>query len=439
MQPQVAVIGTGYVGLVTAACLAKIGNHVIGHDNNPSRLEAIVRGDLPFYEPGLPELLENVRESGALEFSANLDQAISDADSIFIAVGTPASDGGSADLSMLEQAVIDVSKCCKPGAVIVLKSTVLPGTNERLTGILKEHGRADISIVSNPEFLREGSAVEDFLRPNKVVLGSVSSASVQRVAHLYRAIPGIDSLLSFTDPNSAELSKYAANAMLATRISFMNEIAEIAEACGANTNEIRKVMGADPRIGPMFLSAGVGYGGSCFPKDVQALASFSNSLGLKQKSILRAVHDINESQPQRVFAKLKEHLSQLEGKRIALWGVSFKPNTDDIREAPSIKLAALLLAGGAEVVAHDPIVKAEVIASYGIESANSPTQTLAGAHALVLLTEWPIYSAVEAIDIWELLEKPALVVDGRNSLDGPALVSQGVTYIPTGAPIQYAQ
>lgn len=428
---QTLIVGSGYVGLVTAVCLAKLGNKVIACDKDPRKIELLSSSQVPFYEPELHDILQNVIDRGLLTFTTNLAKAAQTADIMFIAVGTPSKADGSADLSMVFGVVDELARHAKPNSTITIKSTVPPGTAIEVAQQLSRLGRNDLTVVSNPEFLREGRAVSDFLNPDKLLLGGVDPERISRVAALYAGIPEIDQVTIQTDNTSAELAKYAANSMLATRISFMNEIARIARSCGANIEAVREAMAADPRIGPYFLNSGIGFGGSCFPKDVKALSSFAESNNV-QTHILGAVDQINEEQPKIAHDILVEQLGQVNGKKIAVWGVAFKPETDDVREAPSLKLMQSLLESGASVRCFDPIVEESVIHSNfpnkSIEMSSTALDCLEDCDALVLVTEWAEFQHVEMKDISSKLNSK-LILDCRHVLSEKDAISEGIKLV----------
>ena len=425
------IVGSGYVGLVTAVCLAKLGNKVIACDKDPKKIDQLGKSQVPFYEPELQEILQQVIQKGLLTFTTDLASAAAEADVAFIAVGTPSKEDGSADLSMVYGVIDELISHAKPGLTITIKSTVPPGTAASLSKRLTEKNREDLSIVSNPEFLREGRAVSDFLNPDKLLIGGTVPAKMTPVATLYAGIPNIEHLTITTDNTSAELAKYAANSMLATRISFMNEIARIARSCGADIEAVRDAMAADPRIGPYFLNSGIGFGGSCFPKDVKALRSFAESMNVKTH-ILGAVENINEEQPTIAFDILEEKLGSLAGKSIGIWGIAFKPETDDIREAPSLKLIKLLLSAQAKVTTFDPVVSAETVLSLfsgqNIVAAQTALDCLENNDALVLVTEWAEFQHIEMDQISEKL-RGNLILDCRHVLSGVEASAAGLNLI----------
>jgi UDPglucose 6-dehydrogenase len=414
------VIGTGYVGLVTAAGFAELGNEVWCVDIDAAKIERLRRGDVPIYEPGLEELL--VRNAGRLHFSTDLVDALEHARLLFVAVGTPPTYSGDADLSAV-QAVVNAIPTSKDHA-LVMKSTVPCGTGASLLRVFGEQGKDGLGYVSCPEFLKEGSAVDDFLHPNRVVVGDEGGWAGDAVVELYAPL---EAPLVRTDIASAEMVKLASNAFLATKISFINEIANVCEETGADVVEVARGMGLDDRIGAKFLQAGIGFGGSCFPKDVDALKQLAGNSGYHFQ-LLTAVIEVNDLQKRRVIGKLQKHLGGLAGKRVALLGLAFKPNTDDMREASSLVLAARLQADGAAVAAYDPVAEeqARKLVS-GITFAASPLDAVAEADAAVLVTEWR-----ELVELdWKQVASAMrgnLVIDGRNALDPDAVRSAGLVY-----------
>jgi UDPglucose 6-dehydrogenase len=414
------VIGTGYVGLVTAAGFAELGSDVWCVDIDAAKIERLLRGEVPIYEPGLQELLE--RNAARLNFSTDLSSALEHARLLFVAVGTPPTYSGDADLSAVH-AVVDAVPASKDHA-LVMKSTVPCGTGASLQRVFGEQGKDALGYVSCPEFLKEGSAVADFLHPDRVVVGDGGGWAGDAVVDLYAPL---GAPLVRTDVASAEMVKLASNAFLATKISFINEIANVCEETGADVVEVARGMGLDDRIGSKFLQAGIGFGGSCFPKDVDALKQLAGNSGYHFQ-LLTAVIEVNELQKRRVIGKLHKHLGALAGKRVALLGLAFKPNTDDMREASSLVLSARLHADGASVAAYDPVAEdqARVLTS-GIEFADSPLGAVEQADAVVLVTEWPEFLELD----WGKVAagmKGNVIVDGRNALDPQAIRAAGLTY-----------
>jgi UDPglucose 6-dehydrogenase len=419
-REPIGVIGTGYVGLVTAAGFAELGSDVWCVDIDAAKIERLQRGEVPIYEPGLEELL--ARNAGRLHFSTDLAGALEHARLLFVAVGTPPTYSGDADLSAVH-AVVNAIPASKDHA-LVMKSTVPCGTGASLQRVFGEQGKDALGYVSCPEFLKEGSAVADFLHPDRVVVGDDGGWAGDAIVELYAPL---DAPLVRTDVASAEMVKLASNAFLATKISFINEIANVCEETGADVVEVARGMGLDDRIGAKFLQAGIGFGGSCFPKDVDALKQLAGNSGYHFQ-LLTAVIEVNELQKRRVIGKLHKHLGGLAGKRIALLGLAFKPNTDDMREASSLVLSARLHADGASVVAYDPVAEEQARALVsGIEFADSPLSTVARADAVVLVTEWPEFVELDWSEVGAAMSGN-VIVDGRNALDPEAIRAAGLTY-----------
>jgi len=418
------VIGTGYVGLVTAAGFAELGSDVWCVDIDEAKVARLRAGEVPIYEPGLDALL--ARNAERLHFSTSLAEALEHARLLFVAVGTPPTYSGDADLSAVN-AVIGAIPASNDHA-LVMKSTVPAGTGVAVKRMFAEQGKDGLGYVSCPEFLKEGSAVKDFMHPDRVVIGDVGDWAGDAVAELYAPL---DAPLVRTDIASAEMVKLASNAFLATKISFINEIANVCEETGADVVEVARGMGLDDRIGPKFLQAGIGFGGSCFPKDVDALKQLAGNSGYHFQ-LLTAVIEVNELQKRRVIGKLHKHLGGLVGKRIALFGLAFKPNTDDMREASSLVLSARLNADGADVIAYDPVAEqqARTLVS-GISFADSPLDAARGADAVVLVTEWPEFLALDWRDVASTMSGN-LVVDGRNALDQAVVRAAGLMYEGVG-------
>jgi len=420
---KITVIGVGYVGLVTAACMADLGHTVVAMDSDSSKVHALRRGEVPFYEPGLAELIG--AQGDRLTFTSDPVQAYRHGESIFICVDTPPTYSGDADLSRIWR-VIDALPPEDGDRVLITKSTVPVGTGAAIRTELAQRGLAHIRYCSNPEFLREGTAISDFRFPDRIVIGADDPATLDRVEKLYAGLecPHVVK----TDVPSAEMIKYASNAFLATKISFINEIANVCEATGADVRTVAHGMGLDQRIGPHFLRAGIGYGGSCFPKDVAALKQLAGNSGYHFQ-LLNSVIEVNELQKRRVIGKLKRQLGEeLRGRRIALLGLAFKPNTDDMREAASIVLASRLLAEGAEVVAYDPIATENARSILpAVTYATSAMRALECADALVLVTEWPEFVELDWPTVFRTM-RHALVIDGRNVLPGAELVEMGFAY-----------
>jgi UDPglucose 6-dehydrogenase len=431
---RIAVIGTGYVGLVAGTCFAESGNTVTCVDVDEAKIEGLRNGQVPIFEPGLEELIKRNVHDGRLHFTTDYAQGVGNAQVVFIAVGTPKGEDGSADLRYVLAAARSIGEAMKGYTVIVDKSTVPVGTARKVAVAVRETTDLEFDVVSNPEFLKEGAAIDDFLKPDRVVIGSDTEKAAEVMDELYEPFVRSGKPIIHMDVESAELTKYAANAMLATRISFMNEIASLCSRVGANVNAVRKGIGSDDRIGPRFLFAGLGYGGSCFPKDVQAVFRTAEEHGYDFK-IMRAVEDVNELQKGLVSRQVKEHFGDdLSGKRFALWGLAFKPNTDDMREAPAVVVAKELLAAGATVVAFDPVAVKESRAHYlgdSIEYVETPMEALPGADALLLMTEWNEFRRPDFDEVKSSLRCP-VVFDGRNVYKRKTLEGLGFTYYGIG-------
>jgi UDPglucose 6-dehydrogenase len=419
---RIAVFGAGYVGLVTGACFAELGHRVAVRDVIPERIEALRRGDVPIFEPGLDELLASNRER--LSFTLDVGEAIDGAEFVYVAVGTPPTYSGDADLSAV-WTVIDELPAVDHRVVVAMKSTVPVGTGEKVRHRLDQRGLGHVGYVSNPEFTAEGTAVRDFMEPDRIVVGAFDEADGDAVEALHR---GIEAPVVRSDVASAEMIKLAANAALMTRISFINEIANVCEATGADVVKVAEGVGHDRRIGPAFLRAGIGFGGSCFPKDSMALKQLAANSGYHFQ-VLNAVIEVNELQKRRVIGKLTQVLGPLRGKRIALLGLAFKPNTDDTREAPAFVLAGRLLAEGADVVVWDPVARADGLA--GVEQVDAVLDATRGADAVVLVTEWPELADVDWQAVAAAMRTPVFV-DGRNMLDPEAMRAAGFTYDAIG-------
>jgi len=427
---RITVIGTGYVGLVAGTCFAESGNTVTCVDIDADKIRRLKEGIVPIYEPGLEELLKRNARDGRLRFTTDYGEGLEKAQVVFIAVGTPPGDDGSADVRFVLAAARMIGENMNDYVVVVDKSTVPVGTAGKVRAAIAEVTDKPFDVVSNPEFLKEGAAIDDFLRPNRVVIGSESERAAHIMDELYEPFVRTGNPIIHMDLASAELTKYAANAMLATRISFMNEIANVCNRVGANVDSVRRGIGSDDRIGSRFLFSGVGYGGSCFPKDVKAIIKTSDDHGYDFK-ILKSVEDVNERQKGVLFDMISDHFgSDLTGKHFAIWGLAFKPNTDDMREAPSITLCNQLVAAGATVTAHDPEAMEESKQHYlgdRIAYAKTPMEALEGADALVIVTEWnefrrPDFDAVKA-----KLRQP-LIFDGRNIYRRSTLEEAGFKY-----------
>ncbi|MCF8246445.1 MAG: UDP-glucose/GDP-mannose dehydrogenase family protein [Saprospiraceae bacterium] len=431
---NIAVVGTGYVGLVTGTCFAETGNTVICVDIDENKVKQMQNGKIPIYEPGLDIIFDRNTKQGRLTFTTDLAAGIKDAEVIFLALPTPPGEDGSADLKYILGVAKDLSKIITDYKVIIDKSTVPVGTAEKVHALLAEGLSTDLfDVVSNPEFLREGVAVEDFMKPDRVVIGTESDKARKVMKQLYEPFVRQGNPIYFMDERSAEMTKYAANSYLATRISFMNEIANLCEKLGANVDAVRVGMGSDSRIGKRFLFPGVGYGGSCFPKDVQALAKTAEENGYNFK-ILEAVMGVNTLQKHRLTEKIKAYFNNdLKGKTIALWGLAFKPNTDDIREAPALYLINDLLAAGATVKAFDPEAMNNVKAEYNgqVTMAADQYEALIGADALAIVTEWSVFRTPSYEVMKQLLKKP-VIFDGRNLYDVEAMQDKGFYYDSIG-------
>ena len=430
---NISVIGTGYVGLVVGACLAETGNDVVCADVVESKIEGLKRNVLPIYEPGLEDLVERNQQDGRLSFTTDIGAAIEAADVLFIAVGTPPDEDGSADLQHVLAVARKVGEHMSREMVIVTKSTVPVGTAQKVAAEVSKSARFPFHMCSNPEFLKEGAAVDDFMKPDRVVLGVDSDFARDVMGEIYAPFVRTGNPVIFMDIASAEMTKYAANGMLATRISFMNEIANLCERVGANVDMVRRGIGSDSRIGPSFLFPGPGYGGSCFPKDVKALVRTGSDMGLDLK-ILNAVEDVNEVQKYRLGEKLRQALGDdLSGMHIAVWGLAFKPQTDDMRDAPSLTLIEELLAAGATVCAHDPAAMKEARHKLGdrITYAETNYDALTDADALVVVTDWNEYRHPDFARVKDHLRRPVLI-DGRNLYDPEKMSELGFTYNSIG-------
>ncbi|MDA9555298.1 UDP-glucose/GDP-mannose dehydrogenase family protein [Pelobium sp.] len=430
---KIAVIGTGYVGLVTGTCLAETGNNVICVDIVEEKIKKMKSGVLPIYEPGLDILFHRNIEQGRLNFTTNLADAIKDAVIIFLALPTPPGGDGKADLSYVLGAAKDIAKIITGYKVIVTKSTVPVGTADKVKAVFKENTSVEVDVVSNPEFLREGVAVEDFMKPDRVVVGSNGEKARKLMEELYAPYVRSGNPIIFMDERSSELTKYAANSFLATKITFMNEVANLCELVGADVDMVRRGIGADARIGKRFLFPGIGYGGSCFPKDVQALALSSQEYNYEFK-ILDAVMEVNQTQKLKIVEKmLNYYKGDLKGKKFALWGLAFKPETDDIREAPALYIIDELTKAGAEVVAYDPEAIDNVKKMKGnvLAFADNPYDALQGADALIIATEWQLFRNPD-FDLMEKNLKSKVIFDGRNLYDLHKMIDLGYYYNSIG-------
>ncbi|MBT2303669.1 UDP-glucose/GDP-mannose dehydrogenase family protein [Variovorax paradoxus] len=448
---NITIIGTGYVGLVTGACLADIGNNVFCLDVDPRKIATLNEGGIPIYEPGLGELVESNVAAKRLAFSTDIEASVAHGDVQFIAVGTPPDEDGSADLQYVLAAARNIGKYMNGFKVVVDKSTVPVGTADKVTAVIQEEldkrGRSDLrfSVVSNPEFLKEGAAVEDFMRPDRIVIGytddETGREALAEMRKLYAPFNRNHERTRVMDVKSAEFAKYAANAMLATRISFMNELANLADRVGADIEAVRQGIGSDPRIGYSFLYAGTGYGGSCFPKDIQALTRIARDNGQALR-VLESVEAVNDEQKRVLTRKVLERFGpDLSDRTFALWGLAFKPNTDDMREAPSRVVIDALLRAGARVVAHDPIAVDEtrrvlkldfadapaLLERISFSSAKDPMEALAGADALIIVTEWKAYRSPNLERLKTLMKSP-VIFDGRNLYEPTTMKEAGVVY-----------
>ncbi|MFT3769936.1 MAG: UDP-glucose/GDP-mannose dehydrogenase family protein [Minicystis sp.] len=432
---QLAVVGTGYVGLVAGAGFADFGNDVACVDVDEGKIARLLRGEVPIYEPGLDTLIANNVKAGRLKFSTDVAAAIRGAEVVFIAVGTPPAADGSADLSAVFAVAKTIGENMQGFKVVATKSTVPVGTADKIKEILSSVTTHPFGVASNPEFLKEGNAINDFMKPDRVVIGSDSQKAREVLRHLYSPFVRATDRIHTMDARSAELTKYAANALLATRISFMNDLAMLAERVGADIDYVRKGVGADSRIGPKFLFPGPGFGGSCFPKDISALQKTANKAGY-DLAVVRAVEEVNARQKKVLGQKVAKHFGEsLAGRKIAVWGLAFKPQTDDIRESPALTLIDDLLAAGATVQAHDPEAMPNVKAVYGdrIHFADNMYGAVEGADALVLVTEWHEYRSPDFQRLKKLLKEPVLF-DGRNMWVPEEVRDLGFNYSGIGRP-----
>jgi UDPglucose 6-dehydrogenase len=429
---KIAVVGTGYVGLVLGACLSENGNDVVCVDKDEAKVATLLAGRMPIYEPGLEELVRRNTGLESLSFTTDSVKAVKASEIVFIAVGTPQGEDGSADLRHVLEVARDIGRAIEKYTVIVDKSTVPVGTAKRVKEVVAQETSVPFSVVSNPEFLKQGAAIEDFMKPDRVVIGCDDERSADLMRELYGPFTRTGAPIMLMDTASAELSKYAANSILATRISFMNEIANVCELVGANVDMVRKAVGSDRRIGSSFLFPGVGYGGSCFPKDVKALLKSSRDHGYDFE-ILRAVEAVNVRQKARLVAKMQAHFGDLRGLTIALWGLAFKPRTDDMREAPAITIITQLLERGALVKAYDPeaLHTARALFDGRVELCGKSYEALDGADALAIVTEWNEFREPDFTKIRSLLKSP-VVFDGRNLYTPEQMRSHGFTYYSIG-------
>lgn len=437
---KITVVGTGYVGLVSGTCLAEVGNDVLCLDVDPEKIRILEEGGIPIYEPGLQEMVRRNVAAGRLHFTTDIEKAVQHGTVQFIAVGTPPDEDGSADLQYVLAAARNIGRLMTDYKVVVDKSTVPVGTGAKVHAAIadelqKRGVSTPYSVVSNPEFLKEGAAVEDFMRPDRIVVGAEDEQAIHLMRALYAPFQRNHERLIVTDIKSAELTKYAANAMLATRISFMNELANLAEVLGADIEMVRQGIGSDPRIGYHFLYPGCGYGGSCFPKDVKALIKTAQDDANITLKVLTAVEEANDAQKHVLTKKIQQKFGDLKGRHFALWGLAFKPNTDDMREAPSRELIADLFAAGATVSAYDPVAMHETQRIFGDEArltyADSPMAALDGADALVIATEWKEFRSPDFEAIKATLKNP-VIFDGRNLYDPKFVRNSGIDYFAIG-------
>lgn len=429
---KIAVIGTGYVGLVAGACFAENGNDVVCVDKDEAKLRILRRGKIPIFEPGLEELVKRNRAEKRLVFTSQIGTAVRASSIIFIAVGTPQGEDGSADLQHVLGVAREIAQAMNGYKVIVDKSTVPVGTAERVREIIRRETTHPFSVVSNPEFLKQGAAVEDFMKPDRVVVGAEDPRATQMMTELYSPFTRTGAPIMVMDCASAEMCKYAANAMLATKISFMNEVARVCEQYGADIDQVRRAVGSDRRIGPAFLFPGIGYGGSCFPKDVQAILKFSADKGYHFQ-ILDAVERVNRQQKALLVDKMTKHFGSLAGRTIALWGLAFKPRTDDMREAPAITIVEKLIEAGAKVRAYDPEAMKIAKGIFGnrVTFVERGYDALVGAEALALLTEWNEFREPDFAKMRKLMHSP-VVFDGRNIYNREQMKADGFTYYAIG-------
>ena len=430
---RIAMIGTGYVGLVSGACFADFGHRVCCVDKDAAKIDGLHRGVMPIWEPGLEGLVKSNVERGRLTFTTDVVEGVKDAEAVFIAVGTPARRGdGHADLTYVFDTVRELAKVIKPGTVVVTKSTVPVGTGDKIEAILREEGVTDVSVASNPEFLREGAAIADFKHPDRIVVGAEDDRAQHVLREIYRPLFLNRAPILITGRRTAELTKYAANAFLAVKISFINEIADLCEAVDADVQDVARGIGLDNRIGPKFLHAGPGYGGSCFPKDTLALLQTADAAGVDQR-IVRTTVEVNDDRKEQMVERVEKALGgDVSGKRVAILGLAFKPNTDDMREAPSIPIVKALVERGASVSAFDPVARhqAEPILS-GVEFADDAYAAADGADALVIVTEWDEFRALDLDRIAASLKRKILV-DLRNVYDRSDAEDAGLTYYSIG-------
>ena len=430
---KIAVIGTGYVGLVTGTCLAESGNEVVGIDKDTAKIGVLESGQLPIYEPGLLELVERNRREGRLSFTTDLAKGIGPAQLVFIAVGTPQAADGAPDLTNLWAAADAVADHAKDSKIVVVKSTVPVGTNRQVARRIRQRSKHDLQVASNPEFLKEGAAVDDFMKPDRVVVGVERPETAEVLRELYSPFLRTERPFLVMSQESAEMTKYVANAMLATKISFINEMANLCEKVGADINEVRRGIGHDARIGFQFLFPGAGYGGSCFPKDVNALIAMGRKVQ-STMALLESVNQVNEAQKHVLFRKIRQHfVGELRGLTLAIWGLAFKPRTDDVREAPALVLLDELLAAGATLRVHDPeaMANARKIVGNQVIYCDRPYGALEGADGLAIVTEWQEFRNPNFEVMRHLMRRP-VIFDGRNLYDPHTLAGHGFTYFSVG-------
>jgi UDPglucose 6-dehydrogenase len=432
---KIAVVGTGYVGLVTGTCLAETGNHVCCVDIDERKVNKLKNGQITIYEPGLEKLFERNLKEERLSFTTSLKEGLEEAEIVFLALPTPPGEDGSADLKYVLGVAHEIGKLLTEYKIIIDKSTVPVGTAEKVKAAISQNYKGEFDVVSNPEFLREGVAVDDFLKPDRIVIGTTSERAKTILTELYAPYVRQGNPIIFMDERSAELTKYAANAFLATKISFMNEIAQMCERLDADVDMVRRGIGSDERIGKRFLFPGIGYGGSCFPKDVKALMHSAKEAGYDFQ-ILDAVTDVNEKQKSHLVTKIKRYFGSLTGKHFALWGLAFKPNTDDIREAPALEIIQDLLDAGAGVAAFDPEAMDNVKAIFGdkISFCETPYDCLQNADALIIATEWNEFRTPDFDKILSVMKEP-VIFDGRNVFDVAAMEKKGFHYESIGRPL----
>jgi UDPglucose 6-dehydrogenase len=432
---KVTVVGTGYVGLVTGVCLADSGNHVIGLDIDADKVARLNKGECTIFEPGLAELLRTNLDAGRFRATENLDEAVGDTEIVFIAIGTPPREDGSADLSMIERAVQDIARAVRKGIILVMKSTVPVGTCAKIEALVNAASKQPITVVSNPEFLKEGTAVEDFLRPDRIVIGTDDAHAAATMRELYAPFVRNQHPILTVRRAAAEMIKYAANACLAMRISFINQVANLCEKLGIDVDEVRAGIGRDARIGPHFLYPGIGYGGSCFPKDVQALCHIAKEAGVEH-DLLTAVHEVNERQKRRMVETMRRFFGgDLKGRTFAMWGVAFKAKTDDTRDAPSVRIIEGLLEAGATVRACDPKALDKLRKQFGdkIAYCQDDYEATAGADALVICTEWNEFRSPDFDRLKQSLRQP-VIFDGRNLYTTEQMSRMGFIYHSVGRP-----